>query len=110
MFDIGFQELIIIFIVALLVFGPKKLPEIANTLGKGIGELKRAMENVRNQVHEEVKDLKDPIDPLKLKEELYSKIEEPIRKAIEEPVQNDVKPINEEPFKQNDKPTNEVKT
>lgn len=100
MFDIGFQELIIIFIVALLVFGPKKLPEVANTLGKGIGELKRAMENVRNQVHEEVKDIKNPIDPIKLKEELYSNIEEPIKKAIEEPY----------PKNDKEKPTNEAKT
>ncbi|MFQ3574754.1 MAG: Sec-independent protein translocase protein TatB [Thermodesulfovibrionales bacterium] len=100
MFDIGFQELIIIFIVALLVFGPKKLPEIANTLGKGIAELKKAMDNVRTQVHEEIKDIKNPVDPIKLKEQLYSNIEEPIKKAMEEPPQKTDK----------EKPTNEVKT
>lgn len=68
MFDIGFQELVIIFIVALIVFGPKKLPDIAKTLGKGVGELKRAMDNVKEQIHSEVKDIKDPLD---LKNELY---------------------------------------
>ncbi|MCX8070164.1 MAG: Sec-independent protein translocase protein TatB [Thermodesulfovibrionales bacterium] len=70
MFDIGFQELVIIFVVALIVFGPKRLPEIAKTLGKGVGELKRAMDNVRDQIHSEVKDIKDPLD---LKNELYGK-------------------------------------
>ena len=43
MFDLGIQELIVVFVVALLVFGPKRLPEIAKSMGKGIGELKRAL-------------------------------------------------------------------
>lgn len=53
MFDIGTQELIIIFIVALLVFGPKKLPELAKTLGKGIRELKSAMLGVKDTLEKE---------------------------------------------------------
>ena len=43
MFDIGFQELIIIFLVALLVFGPEKLPEIAKTLAKWVVEIRRGV-------------------------------------------------------------------
>ena len=38
MFDIGMPEMIVIFIVALLVLGPKKLPEVARALGKGLAE------------------------------------------------------------------------
>jgi Tat protein translocase TatB subunit len=53
MFDIGTQELIIIFVVALLVFGPKKLPELAKTLGKGIRELKSAMLGVKDTFEKE---------------------------------------------------------
>lgn len=53
MFDIGTQELIIIFVVALLVFGPKKLPELAKTLGKGIRELKSAMLGVKDTLEKE---------------------------------------------------------
>jgi Tat protein translocase TatB subunit len=68
MFDIGLQELIVIFVVALIVFGPKRLPEIGKSLGKGLAELKRAMEDVKQQVNSEVGDLKDPLD---LKNQLY---------------------------------------
>lgn len=61
MFDIGMQELIIIFIVALLVFGPKKLPELGKTLGKGIAELKRAMHGIKEQVDSELQEVKHPL-------------------------------------------------
>ena len=53
MFDIGLQELIVIFIVALLVFGPKRLPDLAKSLGKGLGELKRAFQDVKEHVETE---------------------------------------------------------
>lgn len=54
MFDLGFQELIVIFAVALLVFGPKRLPELGRTIGKGIHELKKAMHDVKSEVDKEV--------------------------------------------------------
>lgn len=53
MFDIGFQELIIIFIVALLVFGPKKLPELAKTMGKWVAEIKRGVYIAKSQIEQE---------------------------------------------------------
>src|SRR5438067_4973768 len=40
--QIGFSEMLVIFVVALLVFGPKKLPELGKSLGKGIREFKKA--------------------------------------------------------------------
>lgn len=40
--SIGFPEIVVILLIALLVFGPKKLPEIGRTLGKTISELRRA--------------------------------------------------------------------
>lgn len=52
MFDLGIQELIVIFAVALLVFGPKKLPELSRTLGKGIRELKIALRGVKDSIDE----------------------------------------------------------
>jgi len=50
MLDLGIQELIVIFAVALLVFGPKKLPELSRTLGKGIRELKSALRGVTDSI------------------------------------------------------------
>lgn len=52
MFDLGMQELILIFLVAFLVFGPKRLPELGRTLGKGIRELKNALSNVKETIEE----------------------------------------------------------
>ncbi len=52
MFDLGMQELILIFVVALLVFGPKKLPELSRALGKGVRELKMALRGVKDSFDE----------------------------------------------------------
>lgn len=47
MFGIGFQELLLIFVIALIVVGPNKLPELARTLGKGLAEFKRATNDIK---------------------------------------------------------------
>jgi len=54
MFDIGMQEIIVIIIVALLVFGPKRLPELSRTIGKGLSELRSAVEDAKYQVDMEL--------------------------------------------------------
>jgi sec-independent protein translocase protein TatB len=61
MFDLGFQELIVIFIVALLVFGPKKLPELAKNLGKGVGQLRKAMFDLKSEVEQEIEETEGTI-------------------------------------------------
>ena len=45
---IGMQELIIIFVIALIVFGPRKLPQLGKSLGRGIAEFKRASNELRS--------------------------------------------------------------
>ena len=52
--SVGMPELILIFVVALLVFGPKKLPEIGKSLGKGLAEFKRASEDLKKTIEDEI--------------------------------------------------------
>lgn len=74
MLDLGMQELIVIFVVALLVFGPKKLPELGRTLGKGMRELKMALRGVQESVEEIEKDASEEITEAKKDmEELITK-------------------------------------
>ena len=54
MFDIGFWELFFLFLVALCVLGPEKLPEVASYLGKQFGKVQNYFSNVKNQIDNEV--------------------------------------------------------
>jgi TatA/E family protein of Tat protein translocase len=66
----GVQELLIIFAVALIIFGPRKLPELGRSLGKSLAEFKRASNDLRNTIDDEIKQeerqkaLKDPPAPV----------------------------------------------
>jgi len=53
--NLGVPELLVIFIVALIVFGPKKLPELGRSLGRGINEFKRASNELKNTLDEEIR-------------------------------------------------------
>ena len=47
MFGLGFQELLIIFVVALILIGPKRLPDLAKAIGKAVREFKQATEDIK---------------------------------------------------------------
>jgi TatA/E family protein of Tat protein translocase len=53
--NLGFPELVVIFVIALLVFGPRKLPELGRSLGKSLAEFKRATNELKRTWEEEVK-------------------------------------------------------
>jgi sec-independent protein translocase protein TatA len=53
--SIGMPELIIIFVIALIIFGPRKLPDLGRSLGKSISEFKRASNELRSTLEEEVR-------------------------------------------------------
>jgi len=57
LFSGGFTEIGFILFIAFLLFGPKKLPEIARILGKGMGELRRASDELKNSLEQEIRNL-----------------------------------------------------
>jgi len=63
--QIGFPELMIIFLIALLVFGPKKLPELGKSLGKGLKEFRRATDDLKSTWQEQMKDVERSVEEVK---------------------------------------------
>lgn len=55
--NLGFPEMIFIFLLALLVFGPKKLPEVGRQIGKALAEFKRASNEFKSQLETEIRNI-----------------------------------------------------
>ena len=90
MFGIGFGELILLLVIALIVFGPEKLPEVAETLGKFYRQVKDYTDSLRETVERElsIEDLKkinnipDEVSQLVLPEEEVERKEKEIIKEL----------------------------
>ena len=82
MFNIGPTELILILGAALIIFGPGKLPELGNALGKTIREFKGAINNIDEDIKKEVNDIKNEVNEVK---EMVD-----VRSAVQY-IQNDLK-------------------
>ncbi len=78
MFSGGFLEIGFILFIAFLLFGPEKLPEIARTLGKGLGQLRRASDELKNSLEEEIRNLDQP-------RELHSEAEPEAETELDSP-------------------------
>ena len=61
--SIGMPELMIIFVIALIIFGPRKLPELGRSMGKSLSEFKRASNDLRNTLDEEIRIEDKPAPP-----------------------------------------------
>jgi TatA/E family protein of Tat protein translocase len=55
--NLGFPEMIFIFLLALIIFGPKKLPEIGRQIGRALNEFKRASNEFKSQIESEISQL-----------------------------------------------------
>ena len=82
MFNIGLPELLIIVAIALIVFGPNKLPELAKAFGKAMREFKRATEEVKESFEAETKDL-DELKTNLTGENLFTDLVEETSKSLE---------------------------
>jgi len=64
--NLGFPEMVFLVILAFMLFGPKRLPEIARQLGKFVAEFKKASNSFQSQIHQEIRKLElDEVDPRK---------------------------------------------
>lgn len=62
MFGLGLPEIIVIFVIALVVFGPKKLPDLGKSIGRAMAEFKKASDDFQESVRSEMKDVEKSID------------------------------------------------
>lgn len=62
--NLGMPELMMIMLLALLLFGPKKLPEIGKQVGKALGEFKRASNDLKRSIEDEMNKVKEGLDPM----------------------------------------------
>ena len=101
MFDIGMQELIVVFIVILLVFGPKRAPELGRAVGKALAELKKSFQDVKKQVETEFKESTSDIqEARKSFEDLRKKVEKGVKEtvginALQQPVKDIIEETDE---------------
>ena len=85
--SIGMPELIIIFVIALIIFGPRKLPELGRSLGKSLAEFKKASNELKNTLEEEIRldEQRSAMDAAKAKEPMAT----PTVPHTDEPVVRD---------------------
>lgn len=76
MFGVGMQELVIVLVLVLILFGPRRLPEIGRVIGKAVRELKRATQDFREAIEQE--------PPEEIRKEVEKKLSENISREEDE--------------------------
>jgi TatA/E family protein of Tat protein translocase len=87
--NLGFTEILFLFFVALLVFGPRKLPELGRQIGRGLSEFKRASNDFRTQ-------LEDEVQQIERDEAAHQTIAPPAPDSAVEKARNDAAPASAE--------------
>jgi sec-independent protein translocase protein TatB len=88
MFGIGPMEMLVILLVILIVFGPKRLPEIMKTMGRMMAELKKTADEVKKEIIQE-EDIKEIQDSLREISEVPRLVQRQLEKEIEELTRED---------------------
>ena len=106
--QLGFPEIVVIFILALLVFGPKKLPELGKSLGKGLREFKKATNELKSSWNDQIRDAESELSST-AKE--FKDIQKDLNKDLHEDLDKDppatpkVDPVpSEDPASQSESP------
>jgi TatA/E family protein of Tat protein translocase len=91
---LGMPELILIFVVALLLFGPRKMPQIGRSIGRAMGEFRRASNEFKRTIEDEVAadEIRDVEKDLKGIREVGRELRD-LKKTVEDPVRSTVKKV-----------------
>ncbi len=84
---LGVPELIVLFVIALLVFGPKRLPELGRTLGKALTEFRRASNELKSVVEDEVREMERQGNQIKRQAEEALSVPDDMHTSAADPVQ-----------------------
>ena len=111
MFDIGFLELIIVAIIALLVLGPERLPHAARTAGRWVGRIRRTVGNFSREIERQIdaeelrEQLKQSGESLNIEEDVKN-IQQTVKEALDEVELKEYEPL---PRDASDKNTHDSK-
>jgi TatA/E family protein of Tat protein translocase len=98
---VGPAELLVVLIIALLVFGPTRLPQVAKDLGKAIGKWRQALDEIQSVTDaplKEIKEIKEAVDPAAMERKLQESVQEIVT----------AKPPSPEPKEQGQEPAEET--
>jgi sec-independent protein translocase protein TatA len=99
-FDISGGELMIILLVAFLVFGPSKIPEIARKIGRGMNEIRRASDEIKREINKEARKMETEVDGENSPYKDIKQTADDLKRDLEDVA----KPLNETPGSKSGRP------